>query len=286
VLLLPLFWRAAAQAGHPVPLGRRPAQLAWVASVGALLIAAAHLLAWEVSGLLATGIVLCARLLTDDPPRNADAVRRMLVVAAPYLLLTAMLLSTRLWHSAPRLQPYAEFPAIGLDHPMVTLWITAIVVALVHAVPARELKSALLRGRRPALAILIYVILARWLFGAGVPHALAASLERAFGGLAPFAAPFVAAASGFVAGTNVGSNSTAMTLQAELGRLYGLAPALLPSVQNFVGASAILLSPQINAVAGSLAGESRISRIWRLMWPVAPIAIGIGLASIAIGRAP
>ena len=286
VLLLPLFWRIAAHSGHPVPAARRPAQVAWVASVGVLLIVAAHLLPWEVSRLLATGIVLCVRLLRDDLPQDRQAMRRTMVIAGPYLLLTTMLLATRLWHGAPCLKPYSEFPPIGLDHPMVALWVAALLVAVARGVSASELKAALLHGRRPALAILIYVILARWLFGAGVPHALASALERGFGGFAPFAAPFVGAASGFVAGTNVGSNSTAMTLQAELGKLYGLDPVLLPSVQNFVGASVILLSPQINAVAGSLAGESRISRIWRLMWPVAPIAIAIGLASVAIGRVP
>lgn len=281
LLLVPLFWRLAARAGHPVPTAARPAQLAWVAALAALLIAACHALPWEVAGLLAAGPPLLARLWRDDPPRSAPDWRRAARAIFPYALLTAALLAGRAWTGAPAFHPYPGLPALGLGHPLVALWTVSLILLVARRRDGAW--SALRRGRRPALVILLYVILARWLIGTGAPTALAAALEGALGDLAPYAAPFVAALSGFIAGTNVGSNSIAMTLQAALGRLHGLDPVLLPAVQNFVGAAVLLLSPQVVGIAAGLAGERRAAPIWRLVWPIVPIALAIGLVSVAIG---
>lgn len=279
-LLLPLFWHVCARAGHPVPARRRLGQLGWVLAEGALLVTAHHFVAWEVCGLLATGLTLAARLLWLAPPRGRDGWRHAIATAAPYLLLAGVLLGSRLWHDAPALAPLPGMPSLPLNHAVVGLWLVALGLVVWRG-NARLVVAALLRGRRPALALVMFVLLARVLAHAGVPQALAGALAGAFGTAAPFASPLLAGIAGFLAGSNVGSNSAMMPLQAALGRMAGLGPVVLPAVQN--GTLFLILSPQVCAIAGGLAGGGATpGRIWRLMWPVFPLALAVGLAAVAI----
>lgn len=286
VLLLPLFWRLAALAGRPVPLARRPAQAGWIVAMAALLLAGNRLLPWEIAGVLATGPLLAIRLLRAHPPRSREDWRSAFAAAAPYLLLTAVLLGGRAWGGAPALAPFPGLPPLPLTHPMVALWLVALLLIRRRAGPLHAIGAALRRWRRPGIAILLYVLLARWLAGAGIAAALAGALERGLGGAAPFAAPFLGMAGGFFSGSNVGSNSTMMAIQAALGGLFHLPPALLPAVQNFTGSACMMLSPQACAVAAGLAGGGATpGRIWRLSWPAFIIVIAIGAAAVALGLA-
>ncbi len=281
-LLLPLFWALCRKAGHPVPGRAKLAQLCWLLAEGAILIAAHRLVAWEVCGLLATGIVLVVRLLLADPPRGRAGWRAAIVQAAPYALLAGVLLGSRLWSEVPRLTPFAGLPPLPLNHAMVGLWLVALGLAAWRGDVLAAIGGALRRGWRPAAALTLFVLLARFLVHAGVPQALAMALAGTFGAAAPFASPLLAGAAGFFAGSNVGSNSAMMPLQAELGRVAGLGPLVLPAVQN--GTLFLLLSPQVCAIASGLAGEGATPRgIWRLSWPIFPIAIAVGLAFVAAG---
>lgn len=280
-LLLPLFWHLCALAGHPVPAPKRAAQLLWVLAEGALLVAAHHLVGWEVCGLLATGIVLAARLLHADPPRGPAGWHGAALAAFPYLLLAGVLLASRLWRGAPALAPLPGLPAVALNHAVVALWLVALALLLWRG-RIGQLGAALARGRRPALALLMFVLLARVLAQAGVPQALAAALAGSFGAGAPYASPLLAGIAGFFAGSNVGSNSAMMPLQAALGHAAGLGALVLPAVQN--GTLFLILSPQVCAIASGLAGGGATpAGIWRMMWPVFPLAVAVGLASIALG---
>ena len=200
----------------------------------------------------------------------------------PYGALVAVLLGSRIWTGAPFWRPFADLPAIALNHAMFALWL----VALLWLAGARHgghlLRQSLYRARRPALALLLFVLLARLLSNADVPQALAAALIDVLGSAAPFAAPFLAGIAGIITGTNVGSNSALMPLQAALGRAAGLAPTVLPAVQN--GTLFLMLSPQVAAIACGVAGDGATpAKLWRLAWPVFVISLGIGLAAVALG---
>lgn len=99
--LLVLFWRWSAAAGFAVTSGQRVRQLGWVAAIGVSLVLWHRVAPWELCGVLATGPLLALRLLLADPPRDMRAWRTALWGAAPYLLLAALLLCTRLWREAP-----------------------------------------------------------------------------------------------------------------------------------------------------------------------------------------
>jgi lactate permease len=277
--LLPLFWRLAGLAGHPVPPRRRVVQFGWVAATAVLLVLWSRLLPWEVAGMLATGPLLVVRLLLAAPPRGVAAWRSAIAAAAPYGLLVAALLAARLWPDAPAWHAYADLPPMPLNHVAVVLWLVAGGL-LLHR--TKSPGPALWRARRPALAILLFVLLSRFLAAAGVPAALAGAMAGALGPAAHYGAPLLALVSGFVGGSNVGSNAMLMPFQATLGQLAGLPATLLPAVQNFAGAQASMFSPQVTAVFGGLTG-ARPGAIWRLAWPVFPLIVAIGLATVALG---
>ena len=279
LLMLPLFWHLCAVAGHPVPTRLKLRQGVWVGSLGGLLVLCHQAIAWEMCGMAATGLALSAKLLLAHPPRRLDDWGRALRAAFPYLLLAGALLSIRAVGDAPALAPMAGLPALPLNHPIVALWLVAFGLLIACG---RRPWAALRRGRKPALALLMFVLLSRVLSNAGVPQALAGALAARFGSYALYASPVLAAAAGFFAGTNVGSNSAMMPLQASLGRMAGLDPTVLPAVQN--GTLALILSGQLTAVASPLAGPGATpASIWRLAWPLFLIGIAVGLAAIAIG---
>lgn len=289
LLLLPAFWHWCRLGGFPVPARTRATQTLWVLATATLLVLLHHVAPWEVCGLLATGLALSARLLHAHPPRSLADCRRAVAAAFPYALLAGVLLASRLWRDPPSLHPFAHLPALPANHAMVALWLVALALLARHhaaAIPAL-LAGAVRRGRKPAVALLMFVLLARTLSNAGIPQALALAISAGLGAAAPYAGPLLAGLSGFLAGTNVGANSAMMPVQAALGQMAGLGRLVLPAVQN--GTPFLLLSPQLASIAAALAGRSKSgqeatpARIWRLGWPIALAALAVGMAAIALG---
>ena len=294
LLLLPLFWWWCGLADISVAWPTRLRQAGWLAAVGLLLVLGHAVLPWQLCGMIATGLVLAVRLLAADPPRSTQAWRKAASSAAPYLLLAGLLLGSQLWRNPPAWLPFAGLPALPVNHAMVSIWLAALIMLMIGGRGPGMVMAALCKARRPALALLSFVVLARVLSNAGIPVALAGALVAGFGAAAPFAAPILAIVSGFFAGTNVGGNSAMMPLQAALGRASGLGVTVLPAVQN--GTLALIISPQLVAVAagitnsagptgavGASGKEVTPAMIWRIMWPVALIALMVGIASIVIG---
>jgi lactate permease len=281
-LLLLLLWRYCAAAGVPVSARQRGAHALWLAAFAALLVGWHFVVPWELAGFLSAGPLLAARMLLAHPPRGLAGWRAAIVGAFPYLLLAAVLLAARLlWHGAPAWAPYADLPALPLNHAMVALWAVALALLAVRRDGPALAVGALRRMPRTGVVLLLFVLFARLLARAGVPQALAAALAGAFGGAAPYAAPLLAAGCGFVVGTNTGGNAALMPLQAALGRAAGLPAAVLPAVQN--APLSLLMAPQLSAVALQLSGGGTLARFWRLCWPVAAIGIAVGMAAIALG---
>ena len=281
-LLLLLFWHWSSRAGFPTPAARKLSQFAWVLSLGASLILWHRVAPWELAGVLATGPLLALRLLMANPPRGGEAWRRATKAALPYLLLAGALLMSRLWRDVPALRPFEGLPALPANHAMFAIAIVALLVASMAPQPGRLISAALTRAWQPALTLLVFVLLSRFLSNAGIPQALAQAIAGALGPAAPFASPVLAGIAAVFAGTNVGANSTMMPLQSELGRLAGMDRAVLPAIQN--GSLFLLLAPQVVGMIAGLAGRGVTpASIWRMAWPIAVVSLAVGLAAVAVG---
>lgn len=91
-----LAWYWSTAAGFSVPPRWRMVQLGWVMAVGVSLILWHRVAPWELCGVLATGPLLALRLLLADLPRSARARWHAVRSALPYLLLSGVLLTSRL----------------------------------------------------------------------------------------------------------------------------------------------------------------------------------------------
>lgn len=285
IALAPLVWRLSAAAGVPVPGRERLAQLGLLAAMAAILVLGHRVLPFEILGILAAGLPLLLALWLADPPRGAAAWRRAGRAMAPYVLLTVALLAARAVPDPPSFRPYPTLPGFPLTHVAVVLLAVAAGLLAQRDRPLRRAEAALLRAARPALAMLLYVLLARMLAGSGATAALAQAAAGALGAAAPYAVPVLGLAGGMVTGSNVGSNAALMPVQQALGLAAGLPPLLAPAVHNFAGAAGAGMSFGVTAlVCGLLADGTRPAQVWRRLLPSMAAVLVIGWATVALLR--
>lgn len=282
VALGPVLWRLCAAAGVAVPAREKLAQMLTLALMAAGLVLFHAVLPFEVIGIAVTGLPLLAWLWRLDPPGDAAAWRAALRRLAPYGALTLALLAARAVPDPPAWRPFADLPGFPITHVAVVLWVVSLVLLLLRGEAQHLARGALARARRPALAMLLYVILARWLAGAGIAAALATALAGVLGPAAPFAVPILGLVTGMVTGSNVGSNAALVTVQAALGQAAGLPPLLAPALHNFAGSAGAGMSFAVTAlVCGLLADGTRPAQLWRLLAPSLAAVLLIGWLALA-----
>ncbi|MEO3473937.1 L-lactate permease [Roseomonas sp. CAU 1739] len=285
LLLGPVCWRLTAAAGLVVTARERGIQMALLATMAAILVAGHWVLPFEVLGILGAGVPLLVALWLADPPRDALAWQRAVRALWPYALLTVALLGARAVPHPPAFHPYEGLPAFPVTHVAVVLLVVAGGILASRRNAGRRARDALKRAMRPAAAMLLYVLFARWMAGSGATGALASAAAGALGGLAPFAVPVLGLAAGVVTGSNVGSNAAMMPVQQALGLAAGLPPLLAPAVHNFAGAAGAGMSFAGTAlVCGLLADGTRPAQIWRLLLPSMVAVIVLGWATVGLLR--
>ena len=282
MVLGPVLWRLCAAAGFTVPAAEKRIQMAYLLAVALLLVLCHRILPFEVIGIVATGLPLMLALWQLDPPRDRAAWRRAWQNLSPYGLLTAALLLARAVPHPPAWQPFADLPGFPITHVSLVLLAVALLLLARRAGAMALAQGALRRGLRPALIMLLYVLLARWMGESGATGALAREAAAALGPLAPYAVPPLGLIAGMVTGTNVGSNAAMMPVQYKLGLAAGLAPALAPGVHNFAGAAGAGMSFAVTAlICGLLADGTKPVTLWRLLLPSIMAVLVLGWASMA-----
>ena len=276
LLLGPVLWRLCAAAGLAVSRAEKLAQMGYLLAVALLLVSCHWLLPFEVIGVIATGLPLIFALWRLDPPQDGAAWRRASSRLAPYAFLTLALLLARAVPNPPAWRPFADLPAFPITH------VSLVLGAVARVGPMALAQGAIKRGIRPAMIMLLYVLLARWMGESGATAALAREAAAALGPLAPYAVPPLGLMAGIVTGTNVGSNAALMPVQYKLGLAAGLPPVLAPGVHNFVGAAGAGMSFAVTAmICGLLADGTKPVQLWRLLWPSLAAVLLLGWAAMA-----
>jgi lactate permease len=283
LLLGPVLWRLCAAAGLAVPAAEKLAQMGYLLAVAALLVSCHWLLPFEVIGVIATGLPLIFALWRLDPPQDGAAWRRAISRLAPYALLTLALLAARAVPNPPAWRPFADLPAFAITHVSLVLGVVALLLLARRAGAVALAQGAIKRGIRPAMIMLLYVLLARWMGESGATAALAREAAAALGPLAPYAVPPLGLMAGIVTGTNVGSNAALMPVQYKLGLAAGLPPALAPGVHNFIGAAGAGMSFAVTGmICGLLADGTKPDQLWRLLWPSLAAVLVLGWGAMAL----
>jgi lactate permease len=281
----PVLWMLLRRAGIEVPRAERLAQMGLQAAVSALVLLAARFMPAETVGVVAAGGVLLPALWHLAPPRDSAARQRALASIGPWVLLTACLLLARSWQGAPAWQPFADLPGLPITHVAVVLWTVSLGFLAFRTGGLFRLRDALSRMRRPAGAMILYVLLGRWLAGSGVAAALAGTIAASLGSWAPYAVPPLGFLGGMVTGSNVGAASAVMPVQAGLGLVAGLPPWLAPGIHNFAGGAGAVFSFAMTAmVCGLLADGTRPPALWRATLPVMLSVLLTGWGAVAILR--
>jgi len=281
--LVPLSWGLARQAGIAVPGREKAAQMTIMAVLCLLLLATHRFGPYEAAGIIATGVPLLWALWRMAPPRSAEDWLAAARAIGPWGGLALALLTARSWHGAPAWQPYAGLPAVPVTHVAVVLWLAAAVLLAPRQDGFLRARDALARARRPAAAMLLYVLLARWLAGSGAARGLALALADVLGAAAAYAIPPLGLLAGLVTGSNVASNSALLPVQMGLAQAIGLPALPAAALHNFMGAAAAGMGFAVAAlICGLLADGTRPVQLWRRLWPSFAVMLAVGWAAVAI----
>lgn len=278
----PVFWWLCRSAGVAVPAAVKLEQAGYLLAVSALLLGANHVLPFEAAGVFALGPPLVIALWRGQRRRDAGALWDGARDAAPWLFLLGVLVAARLVPDPPSLAPFEGLPALGLTHVAVVLWAVSFLLLLPRPGGARAAGAALRRAARPALVLLLYVVMARIMAASGAAADLAQAVAAALGPAAPYALPPLGFVSGLVTGSNVASNAALLPVQAGIAEASGLPLRVAVGIHNAAGGLGAGTSFAVMAlISGLLADGTRPRAIWRYLLPMALPMMLICWAAVA-----
>lgn len=244
------------------------------------------------------------------PPANEDTgpgheAASTARAAAPYLVLVALVLATRLVEPfREALRPVQWRWELGggayqggielLYHPGTMLALAFLAGAAWQGASARDVGRAvaetLHRLVPVAAALLVMLGLARILVHGGLIDVLATQAAGTLGGAWPLFAPVVGALGSFVTGSATASNALFSDLQLATAREAGLAVPALLGAQGIGAAIGNVIAPHNLIAAAAVVGlTGREAELLRRTLPVAAIALVVAgavalLLTAASGR--
>lgn len=291
LVLLGWFWWWSHRLGLGLSLRNMALDLLWTAALLGLLYLGNRYASVDTAGLIATAPLLALGTLLN---RNRPPLRAMLRVALPYLLLIAVLLSTRLipplsqaLQSIAVSKPFADMPAFPWAYQAgVMLLLTALLYGALTLKPQQiggVLHQTWAAGRIAIATTLIFLVMARLMAASGIPAELAAAWQAVAGGQALLASPVFAAIAGGLTGSNTASNSLLLPLQAAMAGSAGASVLWVSALQNVTGSLFTPFFPgkiaMACAFAGIIGGERLVYRqVIALAPPLLIAAILITLA--------
>lgn len=286
---------AAAQGGTAGPV--------WALAAAAAFLLPALAIAQRVGpelptlgGALVGGVVFALVLRRRQGSAVEANGRALAAAAAPYLLLLALILASRL---VPPLQQTLsgvvwawslpggfEGRVAPLYHPGTLLMLALLAAALLRGdgVGAQRGAAARAGARLPAVlfALLAMLLLARLMVHAGMIAALAEGAAGMIGGAWPLLAPAAGALGTFVTGSATASNILLADFQAATAETLGLPVLLMLAAQGLGAAIGNVVCPH-NVVAGAATvglGGRETGAVLRLTLP--PALLYLALAGLLL----
>lgn len=212
------------------------------------------------AALLALGLVLWRLQRRTAAGASSGAGKQLRTAFAPYLLLVALVVASRLLPLEGQLE--LEWSLSGryhgqldlLQHPGTLLLAALLATAWLQGRRLDTAGSALIRAGRDllpvALALAAMLLLSRLMLDAGMVRALEQAAVTALGAAWPALAPTLGALGSFVTGSATASNVLFSSLQANAAAALGLPPAWLLAGQTLGASVGNIICPH-NVVAGA-----------------------------------
>jgi lactate permease len=300
----------AVAAGPGLLLRRVPDILIGAGVLASVLVWASASLSVELAGVLA-GLAATAALLAwarlveggseeggseegrsgggrEPPGRGRPAGMSPARAAAPYTLLVAGLLATRL---VPPLREWLEqhlvidAAAYGVRLPMLYSPAFLLLLAAAFAIvlfgldrtTVREAARATLRQWWPAAgATATFLALSTVMLASGMTPTLAAAAAAAAGPAFVWLSPLVGGLGGFMTGSNTGGNAMFARFQVETAARAGLPADLLAYGNNTAAANATMASPSRVVLATTVTGlRGDEGAMLRRIAPAVLLALGV-----------
>lgn len=239
-----------------------------------------------------------------DPPRVEEDAGpsggEVAWAAAPYLVLVAVVLLTRL---TPPVREGLRSITLSWElwevfagsvqpiyHPGTMILVGFVAGAVLQRAPGREVAGAVFDATRRlipvAVALTAMLMLSRTMVHAGMTEALAIAAAGGAGAAWPVLAPFVGALGTFVTGSATASNILFTTFQRDAAVAVGLPIAGVVGLQGFGAAVGNMICPHNVVAAGATVGlEGREGEILRrTLWVTLAYTLMGGLLGLYLVR--
>ncbi len=252
----------------------------------------------ELGGVVGAGLLAGWLCLSGGGPRRGQGVLppagALLRAAAPYLVLVALLVTSRFWnvarewlsgHALLRL-PGGSFSLPLLYNPGASLALACGAAWLLSRKGSAPEGGALratagqcwLAGR----AVLVLILVARVMYEAGMTQTLAdaaAALPEALGGTA---VALIAGLGGFLTGSIAGANALFINFQVELAASLALPALWVAAVQNALSGAFTAFSPARMVFAATMTGlAGKEGEVLRRMLPLAAALLLLGILALS-----
>ena len=291
-LLLPVLWSMFRAAGIRLTRRNIAIDLAMMLSLSAMLLAVNWWMAFELGGILPTGILLLIAV-TPRFLREPAAIAPVFRAIWPYALLTGTLLASRLIPGLPELlksvlhyRPYGEFNSYAvLYHPSFWLLVSALAaapLALGRSDILPTLRASIRMAWIPLAVTLTFVVLAQWLMASGAAAILGGAWRELAGAGAILAVPLFAGFISAPTASYTAANAILMPVTGALAAATGVPLVIAATAQNVGGAMCTMLAPVRVALSAGLFGlQGEEARVYRHLLPVALVILGVPVLYLA-----
>jgi lactate permease len=288
-LLLPVLWSMFRAGGIQLTSRNMLIDLAMMLSISAMLLAVNWWMAFELGGILPTGVLLFL-VMAPKFLREPAAVGPVIGTVWPYALLTGALLASRLVPGLPELlksvlhySPYGETSSYAvLYHPSFWLLVSAFAAApqrLRRADILPTLTASLRMAWIPLAVTLVFLVLAQWLMASGAATVLGDAWQSVAGVAAILAVPLFAGFISAPTASYTAANAILMPVTGALASATGIPLVVAATAQNVGGAMCTMLAPVRVALSAGLFGlQGEEGRVYRHLGPVAFVILGVPVA--------
>lgn len=210
-------------------------------------------------------------LTIDEAPSTGTSSTKvtapsLLRIFSPYLLLTAMILITRL---VPPVKNFLEthlvlevprfsYSLALLYSPGFWLFLTCLWTIFLFQIKKDVLKEALRKSIKQWIPFTVvttaFVSISEVMSTAGMIQVVAGTMASSLGSTFLLLSPLIGALGGFLTGSNASSNAMLIKLQTQTAMQVGVSPELASIVQNTGSSHTTMASPARVALGASLYG--------------------------------